>query len=79
MSPLLDFSAQPFDSGGRAVLIQGSAGIIHHLIDSELNSFNGKPKATVCLEHGAIGTAVAFGLPLNEFGPVRLMTMNHPG
>ena len=42
-------------------------------------SFNGKPKATVCRSHRAIEAAVAFGLPLNEFGNHRSMTMNHAG
>ncbi len=40
-------------------------------------SFNGKPKATACLLHRAIEAAVAFGLPLNEFGPFCSSAMNH--
>ena len=43
--------------------------MIHRIEDAELKSFNGKPKATACLSHRAIEAAVAFGLPLNEFGP----------
>ena len=46
--------------------------IIHRFVDEELKSFNGKPKATACLPHRAFETAVAFGLPLNEFGPISI-------
>ena len=41
-------------------------------------SFNGNPKATGCLSHRAIEAAVAFGLPLNEFGTHRSIAMNNP-
>ena len=50
----------------------GLARIIHCFETEELKSFNGKPKATACMSHRAIHraieAAVAFGLPLNEFG-----------
>ena len=53
--------------------------MIHRFEDAELKSFNGKPKATVCLSQRAIEAAVAFGLPLNEFGNHRSMAMNNAG
>ncbi len=52
---------------------------IHRFDDEELKSFNGKPKATAYLLHRATEAAVAFGLPLNEFGINRPMAMNHAG
>ena len=53
--------------------------MIHRFEEEELMLFNTKPKATVCLSHRATRSAVAFGLPLNEFGNHRSMAMNKAG